>query len=296
MYIYYILVNTIIILERSFMISLCFKSQFKETIDELDLFMDTISFPNIIYCKRRFSKFYNLIIHYTGKQKQDFCSAISMLFSQYIISKHEEKIISKQLKLDFFYFSNYEQTEILSQIKQYLASSSIVEQKTKILQNSLNSYLEKHNRINVEGVINFRIKDYLFFINNIVGDQINSYVINKEYNEYVSLLSDYISSKPSQTSKIHLVYTEKEKSLFDCNGNIITTTYDKKYLSDISFSDNDFILNSILSLMPQEIVIHPQDINDKFVSFIHSIFKNRCNICTECKFCSKYKYKKSALE
>ena len=54
----------------------------------------------------------------------------------------------------------------------------------------------------------------------------------------------------------HLIYNDTAKILLDDLGNLITTTNQKKYLSDISFSTNDFILNSILSLMPKKITIY----------------------------------------
>ena len=50
--------------------------------------------------------------------------------------------------------------------------------------------------------------------------------------------------------------------LLDENKNIIpldNSIYQAKYLSDISFSNNDFILNTLLSVLPKKIYLHLVD-------------------------------------
>ena len=53
---------------------------------------------------------------------------------------------------------------------------------------------------------------------------INDYVLKKEYIEYVDLLSEYINLQDSQSSAIHLIYTDSTKILLDDSNNIITNT------------------------------------------------------------------------
>jgi len=54
-------------------------------------------------------------------------------------------------------------------------------------------------------------------------------------------------------------------------------------LSDISFSSNDYTLNSLLTLLPRRIYIHIIDgIEDEFINTLKLIFDNRVCICNDC--------------
>ncbi len=270
------------------MVSICFKSMDNQSLNLLEGYFDNIEFPDIFYTQKKFKTFYNLIVHYKGVNIKEFYNILSDTLSVFIISNYEDNFINTQLKLDFFYFSSYERNDIFNNAKNTLSSNKIYTQKKKILKQSISKYIKKINKFYIDGFINFRIYDYKHFLNSILDQEIHEYVLQKEYYEYIQLLKEYISVKPSQTSDIHLIYSDKEKVLLDNFGNIITTTDKKKYLSDISFSTNDFILNSILSLMPQKLTIHLHDKEDNFIKFLKSIFEKKCIICCNCNLCSNY--------
>lgn len=270
------------------MISFCLKSINKKTLDELEHYFNNTNLPNIFYSQKKFRKFYNLIIHYTGKHIQDFYNEFSKIISSYIIDNYENKIINNQLKYDFFYFSAKERNEIYSSTILELCSDKNNKKKRALLEKNIIKFNEDFFRYNIDGFINFRIFNYKNFISSILEKQIHNYVVKKEYLEYVNLLRKYIQLQGPQTGTIHLIYTNNEKFLLDESGNIITTTESKKYLSDISFSTNDFILNSILSLMPEKIIIHLHSENDSFIQFLKLIFEHKCTICLNCNLCGSY--------
>ena len=54
--------------------------------------------------------------------------------------------------------------------------------------------------------------------------------------------------------------------------------YQAKYLSDISFSNNDFILNTLLSVLPKKIYLHLVDnAIDEFANTLLLIFEKKKN-------------------
>ena len=68
----------------------------------------------------------------------------------------------------------------------------------------------------------------------------------------LNLLKMYVNSKEPETEEIHLIYTNGESILLDKNKDIITianNSFNAKYLSDITFSSNDFALNALLSII-----------------------------------------------
>lgn len=142
------------------------------------------------------------------------------------------------------------------------------------------------------GFINFRLKGYFNLLNEILTEGINSYIIEKEYDDFVSLLKVYVEYNPSNIDVCHLIYSPSESELLDkleipikLNTNISNT----KYLSDISFSNNDYILNTLLDLLPEKIYIHTnEEYIDEFVNSILLIFEDAASICTDpnCLLCN----------
>ena len=74
-----------------------------------------------------------------------------------------------------------------------------------------------------------------------------------------------------------LNYQISDKDLLDGLKNVISTNTNtnQKYISDISFSANDFILNSLLSFLPKKIIVHLNTKKDNFINFLELIFKDR---------------------
>ena len=82
--------------------------------------------------------------------------------------------------------------------------------------------------------------------------------------------------------------------LLDENINIIEldkSNLNTKYLSDISFSDNDYVLNTLLNLLPRKLYLHLANTspeNFEFINTIKLVFENRIEICTDCDICNLY--------
>ena len=65
--------------------------------------------------------------------------------------------------------------------------------------------------------------------------------------------------------------------------------FNAQYLSDISFSSNDYALNTLLTLLPRKIEIHLIGYEDEFINTLKLIFGTKIFICTDCNICRTYK-------
>ena len=102
-----------------------------------------------------------------------------------------------------------------------------------------------------------------------------------------------------ETEEIHLIYTNGESILLDKNKDIITianNSFNAKYLSDITFSSNDFALNALLSLLPKKINVHLITKKDEFIDTLCLIFEEKVYMCTDCNICRTYKIINSAKQ
>ena len=216
-----------------------------------------------------------------------------------VIDIEEENLLKRLLSQNYFYFDSTERNKILALCFDIMADDfpNGFDKKFDILYNSFYRFLSSSKSIVLNGFINFRIKDYFNILDDILNEAVNRFIVEKEYLEFISLLKLYISSQPNGCEVIHLVYSSSESILLDENKNLIIATDDifkAKYLSDITFSSNDYALNTLLNLLPKKIYIHlVNNCIDEFINTIQLVFENRVHLCNNCDICEIYKFSES---
>ena len=109
----------------------------------------------------------------------------------------------------------------------------------------------------------------------------------------------YANQEEYLTNIVHLIYSKNISVLLDEKKQIINMTDEKfnaKFLSDISFSKNDYTLNTLLTLLPKKIYIHLiDDYIDEFINTLKLIFEKRISYCHDCDICNIYKIPKTSL-
>ncbi|MBR3133599.1 MAG: putative sporulation protein YtxC [Clostridia bacterium] len=273
------------------MYSFCLKINEDRIINYILEELNQLSLDSFKYSKKDFKLYTNIIFHYNGTSYITFYEKLSLLITNTIIKFYERNLLKKKLNSNYFYFSKQEQNEILK-ISESLIDSDEQESKTELIYISVYNYLLENKSMVLDGFVNFRLKDYIEIIDYVVDLSVNSFLIKKEYLEFINLLKAYVKTKPSGTSHIHLIYLNSETILLDKNKEIINTDTDiftAKYLSDISFSSNDYALNTILNLLPKKIYVHILDEQDEFINTLKLIFENRLEICNDCEICNLYK-------
>lgn len=278
--------------------SLCIKTNNSDLLNYLLNELKNIELKDICFSKNEFKAYRNIIIHYFGKDEALFLSKISSILCFLVIDELEETLLKRLIMQNYFYFDANERDKILAICFDIMADdfTNLFDEKFKILYDIFYSFLSTHKSIILNGFVNFRLKDYLSVLDEVVNEAVNNFVIEKEYLEFISLLKLYINSQPCGCEMVHIIFSSSESILLDENKNLIVVADDifkAKYLSDISFSSNDYILNSLLTLLPKKIHIHLiDDYIDEFVNTLQLVFENKVNLCTDCNICNLYKNKK----
>ena len=281
--------------------SLCIKTNNTKLLDYLLNELRSLEIKNVCFTVKKFRHYKNIIIHYNGKDLASFYSVISNILSFLVIDELEESFLKKNIIHNYFYFDSNERKQILNLCYDLLAEdfTNLYNKKFNALYNNFLLYISSHKSIVLSGFINFRLQNYLSILDDIVGEAVNSFIIEKEYLEFISLLKLYINSQTSQCNIVHLIYSSSNSILLDENKQIIEDSkdiFEAKYLSDISFSSNDYTLNTLLSLLPKKIHIHLiDDYMDEFIDTLQTIFENKVFICKDCDICRIYKNPKRSL-
>lgn len=273
------------------MTSFCIKSNNFKVIDYILSNLYNTNFANIIFSKRDFSKFSNIILHYKENDIVDFYNVISNIICNCILKIYEPIIIRNMILLEYFYFdfddikkiekNCYELLGISSNSSNHFnmyKSDNDFNNRKLVLKNDIDKYLKSEKSIIVEGFVKFRIKDYLKYIEDAIDISVNQFVVDKEYNDFIKLIKLYVESRPYGSNTIFLIYNNGESTLLNEKNEIINcdkTLLDSSYLSDISFSSNDYTLNSLLFFLPQKLIINLYSEEDEFITTLKSIFSDR---------------------
>ena len=275
--------------------SICIKTNNENLLDYLLNELDYIEVKPVAISKNQFKNYKNVIIHYSGNDNKKFVHEVSCILSCLVIDELEESFLKMILLKNYFYFNSTEMKHILELCYEIFSDdfNTYFDKKHNLLIDSFENYLITNKSIILTGFINFRIKNYMTILEDVVDEAVNSFVVEKEYLEFISLLKMYVNSQNSNCDVVHLIYNKNNSTLLDKDKNQINVSDDifkAKYLSDISFSSNDYALNTLLTLVPKKIHIHLIDnCIDEFIHTISLIFENRVQICTDCSICKIYK-------
>ena len=270
--------------------SFCFKTNNTQILNYLLNRIQKIDFENLIYSQNQFKIYKNITIHYRGNNNNKFYNFLTELIGEVVIEFYEEKILKQLINYNYFYFDEYEKNKILENCMQLIEPEMY---NTKLLDNkNIKEYVKENKAMILDGFVYFRLRAYLEYLDEVVDSGVNQFVIEKEYREFISLLRVYVESKVPEYNLLHLIYINGESILLDEKRNIVSVSeniYNAKYLSDISFSSNDFALNTLLCLLPKRIEIHLIDDEDEFINTLMLIFEGRVTICKDCDICKTYK-------
>ncbi len=272
--------------------SVCIKENNLKIQDYLISEINKSNFDNIKYSKHSFKVYENLIIHYLGENEDSFFDFLSNILANAIILFYEPIKAKRLIHFDYFYFDKNDKDIIFDEYKLLIQKISDFEkqQKFALVYSPLRSYIKNHKVVVLEGFVNFVLRDYVAYLRELLQEAVNQFILDKEYIEFVNLLKGYVDSKVPSFESINLIYVNNEAILLSQDGNIIALDeFDSKYLSDITFSNNDYVLNTLVGLIPNKIYLHLVSPKDNFIKTIELIFGDKVEFCHGCNLCNAYK-------
>ena len=256
------------------MSSLCIKTNNEEVLSYLQNEFSSFNMLNTFYSRKEFKYYKNIIIHYTGIDKELFYTKLATILSYLVIDYFEPNIIKNILNANYFYFENAELNKILELCEENLCEDDefSFQNRQLALFDIFYEYISSNNTIILTGFINFRLADYRKILEELVDFSVNEFIIKREYLEFISLLRLYVNSQPSSNIKVHAISFNDEIILLDENMNQIP-------------------LDTLLNLLPQKIHLHivQPSCNLDFINTLQLVFEKRIKICHNCNICNLYK-------
>lgn len=275
--------------------SLCIKENNSNILSFINTRLSKLDLDSLVFSSHKFKIYRNTILHTNIEDLNIFYDKVSAILTEAIIKFYQKKLLKRILDYNYFYFNCLEKKEIIQIAEDFIQSDIMTEEDNFFaIYSSVSDYIKGNKSIVLEGFINFRLANYMKNLDYIIDIAVNKFITDKEYLEFVNMLKLYITLTPPKSSLTHLVYFGGESILLDKNKKIIPLdddSFNMKYLSDISFSSNDYALNALLSMPPRKLIIHLMDknSNDEFINTLKLVFENRYEICSSCELCRLYK-------
>jgi putative sporulation protein YtxC len=159
--------------------------------------------------------------------------------------------------------------------------------------NKLLDYLTTADMIIIKGFIRFRLKDYLNELAEIVDKAVDSYLLEKDYFEFIRLLRQITETNDSKIDFIHVVFDQENIiKLFDKYGKAISSGLFEKAGSEQGQEGvcyDDLLINLLILLVPKKIMFHScGNVRTASVQkMIRDIFNGQLKECTGCDLCLK---------
>ena len=175
--------------------SICIKTNNSKLLKYLLNEFKYIELKNVYFSENEFKLYKNVIIHYSGDNEPLFLSKLSSILCFLVIDELEEDLLKRLILQNYFYFESLEREKILSICFDIMADDfcELFDKKFKLLYDIFYEFLSSHRSIILSGFVNFRIKKYLLLLDDIVNEAVNSFVIEQEYLEFISLIKLYIN-------------------------------------------------------------------------------------------------------
>ena len=152
-------------------------------------------------------------------------------------------------------------------------------------------YFENSNNIILDGFVNFRLKEYMRDLEDVVDKGVDDFLMDREYREFIRLLRYFVDIQEPKLNTVHVIVGFDNKyTLLDDAKREITNECIQEYVNEIAEGEinyDDLLVSSLITFAPRKIIIHctGQFRNKELMETIKNVFLGRVLICQGCEIC-----------
>jgi putative sporulation protein YtxC len=224
---------------------------------------------------------------------------ISNALADYIIRQYEEKLIARIINSNYCYFNSAEKKEILNLALRIIRNddriflNSLFQiRRRNVIVRKLLDYFESSNSLILDGFVNFRLKDYMKDLEEVVDKAVDDFLMEREYREFIRLLRYFVEIQDPKFEVIHVIVGYDNKyTLLDESHREITNECIQEFVNEIAEGEinyDDLLVSSLITLAPRKIVIHStgQFRNKELFETIKNVFSGKVILCNSCEVCA----------
>ncbi|MCA0755494.1 putative sporulation protein YtxC [Paenibacillus sp. N4] len=152
-------------------------------------------------------------------------------------------------------------------------------------------YLQENTELHLTGLTTFRLKIYRKELAEVVDYALDEYVLDKQYQEFISLLKYFVFLQDTKVPMVHLLHKGGHEFLmYDAGFQPLdhTPPADKivAEMLETEMNIEDMVVSSLISVSPKHITIHTRQPEMQVIRTIETIFDQRVTVCERCASCS----------
>lgn len=228
----------------------------------------------------------------SGRRYRSALSQVADMLADYILKSYEKDILEKLIHRICTGLPKCDTDEI-GRIACYRLYSktdgrkvSTVDLRRKLISRCITEYLKNSESLTLEGFVTFRLGEYVKRLETEVERAIRQYFIERQYEEYISLLTAFVKMQSPRVPELHVFvmtdgsYRVQGSSPFEIPEDVSMGFGMEKDQSIIR--DDDFMIGFLLTCAPVRIFIHNADKfrNRELLNTIRIVF-NDCVLLSE---------------
>ena len=155
----------------------------------------------------------------------------------------------------------------------------------------IEQFLQECTQLNVAGFTNFRLKPYRKELAEVVEYALDEYVLDKQYQEFISLLKYFVFLQDTKLPMVHLLHKGgHDFMLYDESFQLLDpnppTDRIVAEMLETEMNIEDMVISSLIAVSPKQITIHTRHPEMQVIRTIETIFDQRVTVCLQCASCS----------
>jgi putative sporulation protein YtxC len=228
-------------------------------------------------------------------------------FAEYIITELEPLLLKAIIRKQF----HYERPEDIAAVERYcknlltggtqLSEEAAADPETIRMDRErrknkvaaeIELFLSTNTRIHLDGFVTFRLASYWEELREIAAYAVDEYVMDKQYQEFISLLKYFVRMQEVKLPIVHVLHKgETEFALYDEQYRLLESAPADRIVAEMLESEmnmEDMIVSTLITVSPQQIVIHTRQPELPVMRTLETIFEQRVRLCAHCSHCSPF--------
>ncbi|MDQ0170804.1 putative sporulation protein YtxC [Paenibacillus tundrae] len=159
------------------------------------------------------------------------------------------------------------------------------------LASGLKRDLEDVHFFHLDGIVNFRMKQYKQELHELVEYALDEFWMDRQYEEFMGLLKYFVFFQEAKVPLIHLVHKGKhEFQVYDAALKLLPVQKDEQVVVEmpgleLEMDIEDMIVSTLISISPEKVMLHTSTVDMPIITTIRQIFEDKVQLCHHCPEC-----------
>jgi putative sporulation protein YtxC len=213
---------------------------------------------------------------------------LSSVLAEAIIQAYEDRIIAHWVYKQIDPVNQEAVRAIAGHCRDLLGPSQDTS-RFRALTSALETYFTTETFLNIEGFIRFRASGYSNQIKETVTYAVDEWIVDRQYQEFISLLKYFVDVQEAKVPFVHLVHRGNQQFML-LNAQLqplerIESSAFALGMVDQELHVEDVIVSTLIHASPGKLYIHTSSPDQQVIRTIATIFDGRAEICRSCSIC-----------